>query len=99
MFKVTEEAKRELKRIHETKALAPGRCLGLAIPPLWTGYGDFGIVIDDENPGDVPVYLGDYKVLVIEDVIVRGIDDQKDENADSVLDFIESPEGSRFTLN
>ncbi len=99
MFKVTDEAKRELKRIHETKALGSGRCLRLAIPPVWTGYGDFGIVIDDEKPEDVSVYLGDHKVLIIEDVIAQGIDDQKDENSDSVLDFTESPEGSRFTLN
>lgn len=99
MFKVTEEAKRELKRIHETKALASGRCLRLAIPPVWTGFGDFGIVIDDEKPEDVSIFLGDYKVLVIEDTIVQGIDDQTDKDSDSVLDFIESPEGSRFTLN
>ena len=92
MFTVTEDAKKELKRIHETRSLNPGMYLRLAIPPVWTGYGDFGIVIDDEKEGDTAIYLEDYKVLILENVIT-------DEISDSILDFKESPEGKRFTLD
>ena len=46
MFTVTDDAKKELKRIYDSRSLEVGMYLRLAIPPVWTGYGDFGIVID-----------------------------------------------------
>lgn len=99
MFKVTEQAKKELKRIHESRSLEPGMCLRLAIPPVWTGYGNFGIVIDDEKEGDIAIFLGDFKVLIVEDLITQEIYEQKQGDSNSILDFIESPEGTRFTLS
>ena len=99
MFKVTEEAKKELKRIHESRSLDPGRQLRLAIPPEWTGFGNFGIVIDDEKEGDIAIFLGNFKVLIVEELIAQEIQAQKEGDSESILDFVESPEGTRFTLS
>ena len=99
MFKVTEEAKKELKRIHESRSLDSGMYLRFAIPPVWTGYGNFGIVIDYEKEGDITIFLDDFKVLIIEDIIAQEIHAQKEGESESILDFVESPEGTRFTLS
>ena len=99
MFVVSEEPKTELKRMHESRSMEPGMYFRLAIPPIWTGFGDFGIVIDEEKEGDIAILLEDYKVLIIEDTIATDIDNQKEGDEDSILDFVESPEGTRFTLN
>jgi len=98
MFRVTEEAQKELKRMHESRSMEPGMYFRLAIPPIWTGFGDFGIVIDEEKEADIAILLEDYKVLIIEDVVAKHINEQKEEDEDSILDFVESPEGTRFTL-
>jgi len=66
--------------------------LRLAIPPVWTGYGEFGIVIDDEKEDDIAIFFEDHKVLILENVITEEI-------SDSILDYKESPEGKRFTLD
>ena len=39
MVTVTDSAKRELKRVLETRSLTPGKALRLAVPPVWTGEG------------------------------------------------------------
>jgi|TARA_B110000263_G_scaffold246748_1_gene258331 hypothetical protein len=99
MFIVTEEAKKEFKRIRESKTMDPGKHLRFAIPPVWTGEGSFGIVIDEERDGDIAIFLDDDKVLIIEDSVSEGVDNQKEKGLDSILDFVESPEGTRFTLS
>ena len=55
MVTVTDSAKRELKRVLETRSLTPGKALRLAVPPVWTGEGDFGIVIDEAETEGVMV--------------------------------------------
>ena len=92
MVNVTKRAKSELIRILEARSLDPGKYLRLTVPPVWTGEGDFGIVIDDEGEGDQAVDFQDRKVLLIGvDVAVK--------LQYSVLDFKDSPDGPRFTLD
>ena len=55
--------------------------------------------IDEEREGDISIFLDDDKVLIIEDSVAEGVDNQKDGDEDSILDFVESPEGTRFTLS
>ncbi len=89
---VTKNAKVELNRILETRALDPGKYLRLTVPPAWTGEGDFGIVIDDDGEGDQAVDFEGRKVLIV------GVD-LEDKLRYAILDFKESPDGPRFTLD
>jgi Fe-S cluster assembly iron-binding protein IscA len=91
-FQVTDKARAQLKVIIGQRHLDPGRCLRLAIPPAWTGDGDFGIVIDSRGSGDVSIAHDQTTVLLIE----REVADQL---ARSVLDFKETPMGPAFTLD
>lgn len=92
MLTITDSAKEELKRIVESRGVEAGRCLRLAVQPAWPGPGDFGIVIDDEKSDDLTVSLHGTKVLLLQDQLVPQLDR-------SVLDFKESPDGPRFTLD
>ena len=92
MVNVTKSAKVELNRILEARAPDPGKYLRLTVPPVWTGEGDFGIVIDDEGEGDQAVHFQDRKVLLV------GVDVAEQLHY-AVLDFKESPHGPRFTLD
>ena len=92
MMTVTDSANEELKRILETKSLEPGRSLRLAMPPTWEGQGDFGIVIDEERDGDRALLFQGLTVLLV------GAD-LEGRLASAVLDFKESTEGPRFTLD
>ena len=65
MVTVTESAKAELSRILETKALGSGKLLRLAVPPAWTGEGDFGIVIDEPDSDDHETDFNGRKVLLV----------------------------------
>lgn len=88
MVKVTQIAKAELKRIVETRSLDPGKCLRLAMPPVWEGEGDFGIVVADEGHGDHAISYRGQKVLLVDPALT-------DQLSKSVLDF----KDSRFTLD
>ena len=92
MLKVTGDAKRELKRILEDRKLGAGRCLRLAIPPAWSGPGDFGIVVDDEKGDDMSVTLRGVKILLLKQELTPQL-------STSVLDFKETPHGQAFTLD
>lgn len=92
MISVTEEAKKELRRILENRDLEPGKFFRLAIPPVWTGVGDFGIVIDEQRSGDTTITSRDKKVLLIESGVSQGM-------SSGILDFKESPDGFKFTLD
>ena len=92
MVTVTDTAKRELRRILETRSLAPGKALRLAVPPVWTGEGDFGIVIDEAETEGIMVNYEGSPVLLIDTELVEQL-----QNA--VFDFKDSPEGRRFTLD
>ena len=88
MFKITENAKKELKHIHDRSSLDPGRFLRLAMAPVWEGEGDFGIVISDEGHGDRAVAFQGSTILVVDPALAEPL-------SNSVLDFKES----RFTLD
>ena len=89
---VTNRAREELKRIVETKGLDPGKFLRLATPPVWEGEGDFGIVIDEERHADQVVDFQGSVVLLLDPSL-------EEQLPKAVLDFKESPGGSRFTLD
>jgi len=91
-FQVTDAARSQLKTVADQRHLDPGRFLRLAIPPAWTGDGDFGIVIDSRGPMDVSVAYDQMTVLLIEPEVA-------DQLARSVLDFQETPMGPGFTLD
>jgi len=92
MFNVTDSAKEELKRIAESRRIDAGRCLRLAVQPTWPGPGDFGIVIDDEKADDFTTTLRGTKVLLLQEQLLPQLDK-------SILDFKDTPEGERFTLD
>ncbi len=93
MITVTDKAKEELKRIVETRRLEPGKSLRLAIPPVWTGEGDFGIVIDEEKEDDYSVEDEGVTVLLLEGGLIEGA------LASAVVDFKETPDGTGFTVD
>mgnify|MGYP001299190497 CR=1 FL=1 len=68
----------------------PGR--KLAVKPEWTGPGDFGVVIDESGEEEQLVEFNGQTILVVDSDLAGHL-------ADSVLDFINSPEGPRFTLD
>ena len=92
MLTVTDTAKVELKRILDKSSLESGKCLRLATPPVWEGKGDFGIVIDEERVGDHSVDFQGSRVLMVDPTLAEQL-------PTAVLDFKDSPNGSRFTLD
>jgi Fe-S cluster assembly iron-binding protein IscA len=92
MVTVTDTAKRELKRTMERTSLNSEKFLRLATPPVWTGDGDFGIVVDSKSDVDQEVVLDGLVVLLIDDELAKHL-------AKSTLDFIESTEGPKFNLD
>ena len=93
MLTVTESACAELKKVTDARALEPGRLLRLAVPPVWTGQGDWGIVIDQRGAADIAYAHEGATVLVVEEVVAESL-------ANAVLDYktrgVPSP---RFTLD
>jgi Fe-S cluster assembly iron-binding protein IscA len=89
---VTKRAKRQLKEVLAQRGLDPGKFLRLAVPPAWTGDGDFGIVIDDRGVMDETVTLDGVTILLIEEMVTEQL-------AKAVLDFKTPTEGPRFTLD
>ena len=92
MVTVTDKAKEGLKSILETRSLAPGKLLRLAMPPVWKGEGDFVIVIDDQAENDHVVSFQGMDLLLVDSSLL-------DRLAKAVLDFKESPRGMGFTLD
>ncbi len=92
MLTVTDNAKEELQRTVERSSLAPDRHLRLAMPPVWTGEGDFGIVVDVEGERDHVVSSHDLVLLLVDAELAERL-------SNSVLDFKTSPGGAGFTLD
>ena len=89
---VTDRAKEELKRIVKLRNLDRGKYLRLATPPMWEGTGDFGIVIGEEGADDRPITLEDLTILLVDATLADSL-------STSRLDFKNSSNGSRFTLD
>ena len=64
----------------------------LAIPPAWTGEGDFGIVVDARGGMDVAITYEGKTVLLIERAVAENL-------VTSELDFKTPAGGPRFTLD
>ena len=92
MLKISSAARKELKRIVDERRMEAGRCLRLAIPPAWTGSGDFGIVVDSERGSDRAVLVRGVKVLLLDELLLENL-------TSSVLDFKQTPQGMGFTLD
>jgi len=92
MLKITPAARKELKRIVDNREMETGQCLRLAIPPAWTGAGDFGIVVDGEKGNDRSVLVRGVKVLVLDERLLERLSTSK-------LDFKVTPQGMGFTLD
>ena len=93
MFDVTEAARQQLKNVVEERGLAGGKLLRLAVPPVWTGAGDWGIVIDDRGVADVAYAHESTTVLIIEHEVAEAL-------GSSVLDYkTEGVPSPRFTLD
>lgn len=89
---VTRRAKEELKRMLETRPMAPGKYFRLATPPVWTLEGDFGIVIDDDRAGDLQVEYEGVVVLLVDPDLAAQL-------RNATFDFVDSPQGMRFKLD
>ena len=89
---VTDSAKEELKRLVGVSSLDPGKYLKLAVPPVWTGQGDFGVVIDKKGNADQAVEFQGTTVLLVDAAMEERL-------SKAVLDFKASPDGPRFTLD
>lgn len=93
MLTVTDAALAELRNVADARALEPGRLLRLAVPPVWTGQGDWGIVIDQRGAADVAYAHDGATVLVVEQEVANAL-------ANAVLDYKTSGvPGPRFTLD
>jgi hypothetical protein len=91
-FVVTDAARAQLREIADGRQLGPGKYLRLALPPVWTGDGEFGIVIDDRGSGDETFSWDGRPCLLIErDVAI--------ELSRSIMDFKETPAGMGFTVD
>ena len=91
-FKVTDAARAQLREIADGRELGPGKYLRLALPPVWTGEGEFGIVIDDRGSGDESISWEGKPCLLIEREVVV-------ELSRSIMDFKKTPAGMGFTLD
>lgn len=92
MIEVTDAAKKQLRTVTDERELGLGRFLRLAVPPVWTGDGDFGIVIDALGAMDVNITEGGKTVLLIGPELTEA-------SSKSILDFKTDDPGPRFTLD
>ena len=93
-MEVTQEALDELRRIVSVRAMGYQQILRLAMPPVWTGGGDFGIVVDQISDEDIVVVRdgGGEALLVID----RELEDNLEK---AILDHKETPNGRGFALD
>lgn len=92
MFNITLKAKEKLNQISEQKNIWPHRFLRLTIPPIWSGEGDFGIVIDDVSDSDIKINFENQTILLIESSFNKSL-------LNSTLDYIESGKQIGFNLD
>ena len=93
-MEVTQEALDELRRIVSVRAMGYQQILRLAMPPVWTGGGDFGIVVDQISDEDIIVARdgSDEALLVID----RELEDNLEK---AILDHKETPNGRGVALD
>ena len=89
---ITLKAKEKLNQISAEKNIWPLQFLRLTIPPIWSGEGDFGIVIDNANEDDIQINFENKTILLIESSINESL-------SNSTLDYIESGKQIGFNLD
>ena len=92
MLNITLKAKEKLNQISAEKNIWPLQFLRLTIPPIWSGEGDFGIVIDNANEDDIQINFENKTILLIESLINQSL-------SNSTLDYIESGKQIGFNLD
>ena len=92
MLNITLKAKEKLNQISAEKNIWPLQFLRLTIPPIWSGEGDFGIVIDNANEDDIQINFKNKTILLIESSINESL-------SNSTLDYIESGKQIGFNLD
>ncbi len=92
MLNITLKAKEKLNQISAEKNIWPLQFLRLTIPPIWSGEGDFGIVIDNANEDDIQINFENKTILLIESSINESL-------SNSTLDYIESGKQIGFNLD
>ncbi len=92
MLDITSEAQQELQRIINARNIGGDKYLRLAMPPVWIGEGDWGIVISEKSEDDELIEFEDVTVLLMDPSVYEHM-------SEAVLDFKDSPEGLRFTLD
>ncbi|MDA0769127.1 MAG: hypothetical protein O2821_02755 [Chloroflexi bacterium] len=89
---VTDSAIDELFRIADGRGLENDKFLRLATPPVWIGEGDWGISISESDDDDEVFGRGGRTALVMAPSL-------SEQMSDAVLDFKDTPDGARFTLD
>lgn len=92
MLNITNSAKEELQRALQRTKLAPDKYLRLAVPPVWVGEGDFGIVVDSEGEHDHIVMEQERILLLVDSHLAERL-------KDSVLDFKDLSGQAGLTLD
>ena len=92
MLNITLKAKEKLNQISAEKNIWPLQFLRLTIQPIWSGEGDFGIVIDNANEDDIQINFENKTILLIESLINESL-------SNSTLDYIESGKQIGFKLD
>tara|TARA_Y100000590_G_scaffold340947_1_gene388907 strand:- start:10167 stop:10475 length:309 start_codon:yes stop_codon:yes gene_type:complete len=92
VLNITLKAKEKLNQISAEKNIWPLQFLRLTIPPIWSGEGDFGIVIDNANEDDIQINFENKTILLIESLINESL-------SNSTLDYIESGKQIGFNLD
>jgi hypothetical protein len=91
-FEVTDAARAQLREVADGRSLSPGKYLRLALPPVWTGEGEFGIVIDDRGSGDETISWDGRPCLLVEREVSQQL-------SRSRMDFKDTPAGMGFTID
>jgi Fe-S cluster assembly iron-binding protein IscA len=93
MFKISNPARKKLGEIISNTKMNSDKFLRLAVPPAWTGEGDFGIVIDSQNPDDMIIYTDADTILLLIDPSLT------DNLSNSILDFKGTGPNATFALD
>ena len=91
MFKISQNALKELTKMIKKSPLNDDLYYRLAIKPIWSGPGDFGIVKDKKLTSDI-VFGENVCNLLVDKELAKEL--QK-----STFDFKETPQGKGFTLD
>ena len=92
MITVTKNARHELRSMLRSQNLKSGHFLRLTTAPVWTGEGDFGIVVDEERPGDIKIIEEDTTLILVDQDLGK-------ELSKAVMGFNDTIKDQRFTLD